>query len=139
MSVEGGYKVLPRTPFERVFQQLADAKWFLVVHWCEQRSSPTGILINTGQISFQNKAAILMGEEFFIPPIYRPAIFQRCLSLAPLETALYRIPFSDGVCDRSLEIQGIEIDPRYGKVALISEYNSGIAITQSQPIQLCIS
>ena len=124
MSIEGGYKVLPKTPSERIFQRLSDAKWYLALCWCEQFSVPAGILNNTGTFSFHNEASLKLGDEIFLPPMYRQAVFKRCLSLQPLETVLYNIPVSNAVYSRSVEIQGIEIDPRYGKVALVREHES---------------
>ncbi|WP_299487958.1 hypothetical protein [Acaryochloris sp. IP29b_bin.137] len=121
LSVEGGYKVLPQTPSERIFGRLADAKWFLALQWCEQFSTPAGILTNVGQIPFHNEPALTLGDDEFIPPEHRPTIFKRCLPLKPLEKAFYGIPVADGVFCRSIEIQGVEIDPRYGKVALVHE------------------
>ena len=85
MAVEGGYKVFPQSHSNRVFQRLADAKWFLALHWCEQFVVPAGILTNTGQFSFHNEAALAMGDESFIPHSYRPSIFKLCLPLKPLE------------------------------------------------------
>lgn len=124
LSVDGGYKVLPQPPSERVFTRLADAKWFLALRWCEQFDTPAGVLTNTEQFSFHNEPALCLGEEGFIPKVYRPAIFKRCLSLAPMETARYSIPVAHSTACRVMEIQGIEIDPRYGKVALVREYRA---------------
>ncbi|WP_299413144.1 hypothetical protein [Acaryochloris sp. IP29b_bin.148] len=121
LSVEGGYKVLPHPLPERVFHRLADAKWFLALRWCEQFSTPAGILTNVGQISFHNESALTLGADGFIPPDHRSTIFKLCLPLKPLEKAFYGIPVTDGVFCRSMEIQGVEIDPRYGKVALVRE------------------
>lgn len=124
LAVEGGYKVLPQTPSERIFNRLSDAKWFLALRWCEQWSTPSGILTNMSQIPFHNEQALTLGADMFIPPDYRSAIFKLCLPLGPLETAQYNIPVEHSIACRTLEIQGIEIDPRYGKVALIRELNA---------------
>lgn len=123
LAVEGGYKVLPQNRFGQVFERLADAKWFLASNWCEQLSTPAGILTNVGEISYYNEPAMQLGADVFIPPVYRSAIFKLCLPLKPLETAFYGIPITDGIFCRSMEIQGIEIDPRFGKVALVKEYS----------------
>ncbi|MEO0376854.1 MAG: hypothetical protein AAF329_19985 [Cyanobacteria bacterium P01_A01_bin.17] len=128
MAVERGYKVLPHPQSERVFERLADAKWFLALRWCEQLKAPAGILNNTGQLSFHNGAALNMGDEGFIPSVYRSAIFKLCLPLKALETEFYDIPISSNTSCRSLEIQGIEIDPRYGKVALVREFSQGVSL-----------
>ncbi|WP_110986974.1 hypothetical protein [Acaryochloris thomasi] len=129
MAVEGGYKVLPQTQSERVFNRLADAKWFLALRWCEQFETPAGILNNTGQLSFHNQPALNMGGEGFIPAAYRSTIFKLCLPLKALETEFYSIPIASSTSCRSLEIQGIEIDPRYGKVALVRDYHQYFSLT----------
>ena len=36
ISVEGGYRVLQHPKAERVFNRLADARWFLAAYWCYQ-------------------------------------------------------------------------------------------------------
>ncbi len=136
LAVKDGYKVLPQTPSERTFCRLADAKWFLALRWCEQFSTPAGILTNVGQLPFHNEPALTMGADIFIPPEHRPSVFKLCLPLKPLEKAFYGIPVTDGVFCRSMEIQGIEIDPRYGKVALVREClpeRSVISPTSFQP------
>lgn len=132
LAVEGGYKVLPQTPSERIFNRLSDAKWFLALRWCEQWSTPAGILTNVSQIPFHNERALTLGADVFIPLEYRPAIFKLCLPLAPLETAQYSIPVEHSIACRTLEIQGIEIDPRYGKVALVRECSvNGFAVAMA--------
>ncbi|MEM9007044.1 MAG: hypothetical protein AAGE59_26385 [Cyanobacteria bacterium P01_F01_bin.86] len=119
LSVEGGYRVLQHPRAERVFDRIADARWFLAVNWCDQCSSPAGVLTHEGQLSFQNEAALAMGETIFLPLEYRKAVFQCCLALGPGETTLYEIPGDGDRPCHQLEILGVEIDPRYGKVAIV--------------------
>ena len=115
LSVEGGYRVLQHPRPERVFDRIADARWFLAVSWCDQYSAPAGILTNDGRLSFQNQAAFAVGETIFLPLKNRKAIFNCCLCLMPGESTTYVIePDSHRV-----EILGLEIDPRYGKVAIV--------------------
>ncbi|MEM9135830.1 MAG: hypothetical protein AAGB01_00575 [Cyanobacteria bacterium P01_F01_bin.42] len=121
VSVQDGYKVFPKTPSERPFKRLADAKWFLALHWCDRCSSPAGILNNTEQFSFQNEPALRYGSAGLIPTSDRAEVFNRCLSLGPNEIAEYKISTGKDFHFRTVEIQGIEIDPRYGKVALVKE------------------
>ena len=126
VAVEGGYKILQHPSKERIYQRLSDAKWFLALRWCEQFSTAAAILTNTGQLSFYNQTVLEMGEEAFIPRKHRLAIFRQCLPLQPGETVIYSISYTDfphnesSFC-RSVEITGVEIDPRYGKVALVRE------------------
>ncbi|MEO1591765.1 MAG: hypothetical protein AAFU71_10785, partial [Cyanobacteria bacterium J06632_22] len=44
VSVEGGYKVLQHPCQDRVFDRIADARWFLAITWCDQLHTPAGIL-----------------------------------------------------------------------------------------------
>ena len=119
LSVEGGYRVLQHPRPERVFSRIADARWFLAVHWCDQSPTPTGILTNEGQLSFQNQAALEVGEMTFLPLQHRKSVFESCLSLSPGESHTYIIHLEDHPCCHHLEILGVEIDPRYGKVAIV--------------------
>ena len=121
MSVEGGYKVLPKHPSGKVFKRLADAKWFLALQWCEQSTTPAAIMNNTEQFSFQNALALSLGITAFIPEAMRTKIFRLSLELSPREIKTVSFNLNQGLYRRSLDIQGIEIDPRYGKVALIRE------------------
>ena len=115
LSVEGGYRVLQHPNPERVFCRIADARWFLAVSWCDQCSTPAGILTHDGCLSFQNQAALAVGETIFLPLQHRKAIFNCCLCLTPGASSIYVIePDSHRV-----KIQGFEIDPRYGKVAIV--------------------
>lgn len=114
LSVDGGYQVLQHPRQDRVFSRIADARWFLAITWCDQFPTPAGILTHEGQISFQNQAALAFGETRFLPLEHRQAIFSTCLSLAPGETARYLIQ-----PEHPLEILALEIDPRYGKVAVV--------------------
>ncbi len=117
VAVESGYKVFPHPKPEKIYNRLSDAKWFLALRWCDSLSNPAGIINNNGDISFINQIVLNMGEENFIPRKYRSDIFARCLSLRPNETVIYDLTSSD----RILEIQALEIDSRYGKVALVRE------------------
>ncbi|MEO1093386.1 MAG: hypothetical protein AAFX01_00620 [Cyanobacteria bacterium J06638_28] len=118
-SVEGGYRVLQHPRADRVFDRIADARWFLAVDWCDHRSAPAGILNHDGQLSFQNERALAMGEMAFLPLEHRKAVFDCCLTLEPGETTVYKIPPASDRVGHHLEILGLEIDPRYGKVAVI--------------------
>jgi len=116
-AVETGYKVFPYPKPDKIFNRLSDAKWFLSVRWCDELSAPAGIINNVGELAFFNELVLHMGEEKFIPQQYRLDIFAQCLPLQPNETAIYQFPVSD----RTLEIRALEIDSRYGKVALVRE------------------
>ncbi len=118
-SVDGGYRVLQHPRQERVFQRLSDARWFLAVTWCDQCPTPSGILTHDGQLSFYNQAALSLGETTFLPPEHRNAIFQRCLSLKSGESTVYEMHPADYPLHTQVEILGVEIDPRYGKVAIV--------------------
>ena len=115
VAVEAGYKVFPHPKPDKIYNRLGDAKWFLALQLCDRLSVPSGIINNTGELSFLNQIVLELGEEKFIPQQYRSDVFARCLSLQPNETTVYNLP------DRSLEIQALEIDSRYGKVALVKE------------------
>ena len=119
LAVEGGYRVLQHPRAGRVFDRIADARWFLAVNWCDQYPSAAGILTHEGQLSFQNEAALVMGEIAFLPLEHRKAVFQGCLSLGPGETAIYELLSGGDRTTHQLEILGLTIDPRYGKVAII--------------------
>lgn len=119
LSVQGGYRVLQHPRPERVFNRIADARWFLAVQWCDQHPMPAGILTHEGQLSFQNQATLTLGETTFLPLEHRKAIFSTCLPLGPGESATYTVPSGGPHTDQKLEILGIEIDPRYGKMAVI--------------------
>ncbi len=120
MAVESGYKVLPHPKPDKIYPRLSDAKWFLAVRWCDTLSTPAAIINNTGELAFLNQLVLNMGEENFIPQPDRLEIFTRCLSLLPNETITYQLQGHD----RILEIRGLEIDSRYGKVALVREMSS---------------
>ncbi len=117
VAVEGGYKVLQHHSPDKIYQRLSDAKWFLALRWCDRCDTPAAILNNTGQLSFYNQPALQIGENIFIPIEYRQAIFNKCLEIKPGETVNYSITGEDSI--RVMEIQSVEIDPRYGKVALV--------------------
>ena len=117
MSVESGYKVFPHPKPDKIYTRLSDAKWFLAVRWCDTLPTPAGIINNTGELAFLNQFVLTMGEKNFIPQQDRLNIFTRCMSLLPNETVNYELPNQN----RILEIRGLEIDARYGKVALVRE------------------
>jgi hypothetical protein len=113
LSVEGGYRVLQHPRPERVFDRFADARWFLAVSFCDHCPAPAGILNHEGRLSFQNEAALNIGETTFLPLEHRKAIFETCLTLSPGASGDYALGRS------ALNIWGLEIDPRYGRVAIV--------------------
>lgn len=115
VAVEAGYKVFPHPKPDKIYHRLGDAKWFLALQWCDSLPVAAGIINNTGELSFLNQIVLQLGEEKFIPQQYRSDVFAKCLSLQPNETTTYDLS------DRILEIQALEIDARYGKVALVRE------------------
>jgi hypothetical protein len=117
VAVDSGYKVFPHPKPEKIYNRLSDAKWFLALRWCDCLDIPAGIINNTGELAFLNHIVLEMGAENFIPQQYRLEIFALCLSLQPNEIYTYKPLFNN----RDLEIQALEIDPRYGKVALVRE------------------
>ena len=121
VAVEAGYKVFPHPKPDKIYNRLGDAKWFLALRWCDNLSTPAGIINNTGELSFFNHLVLEMGEEKFIPQPYRLEIFALCLPLQPNETTQYQLPSSS---QRNLEIQALAIDARYGKVALVREMSN---------------
>ncbi|NCJ08273.1 hypothetical protein GS597_17520 [Synechococcales cyanobacterium C] len=124
-SVEGGYRVLQHPRPERRFDRIADARWFLAVTWCDRSDTPAGILTHDGQLSFQNQAALALGEIRFLPLEHRRAVFDCSLTLSHWEAGHYPIPHRPHQPGHALEILGIEIDPRYGRVALIKARDDG--------------
>jgi hypothetical protein len=121
VAVDSGYKVFPHPKPEKIYNRLSDAKWFLALRWCDRLDTPAGIINHTGELAFLNQIVLEMGAENFIPQKYRAEIFALCLSLQPNETLTYKLALNNS----TLEVQALEIDPRYGKVALvkiISEY-----------------
>ena len=119
ISVHGGYRVLQHPKKERVFDRISDARWFLAVHWCDQFPTPAGILTHDGQLTFQNHAALAFGETLFLPLPIRKAVFNHCLTLAPGEFTTYPVRSSSQGDAHQIVIMGLDIDPRYGRVALI--------------------
>ena len=117
MAVEAGYKVFPHPKPDKIYQRLSDAKWFLAVKWCDNLVHPAAIINNTGELAFLNQIVLNMGEENFIPQHDRLDIFARCLPLQPNEIDTYQLKNRESI----LEIRALEIDPRYGKVALVRE------------------
>jgi hypothetical protein len=119
VAVDSGYKVFPHPKPEKIYNRLSDAKWFLALQWCDRLGVPAGIINNNGELTFLNQILLAMGEENFIPQKYRAEVFNLCLALQPNETLVYELSFPSR--NSTLEIQGLEIDPRYGKVALVRE------------------
>ncbi|MGK7940711.1 MAG: hypothetical protein AB4062_11290 [Crocosphaera sp.] len=117
MAVESGYKVLPHPQPDKIYNRLSDAKWFLAVRWCDTLLTPAAIINNTGELAFLNQLVLDMGEEIFIPQQDRLDIFARSLSLLPNQTVTYELKNREGI----LEIRSLEIDSRYGKVALVRD------------------
>ena len=118
-ACEGGYKVLQHPNPNREYQRLSEAKWFLALRWCEEFLTPAGILNYQSQLSFYNQAALRVGEHNFLPLDHRQEIFNQCLSLPAGTTGNYSIFTADGRLFRTLEVMGIDIDPRYGRVAIV--------------------
>ncbi|MGD1940123.1 MAG: hypothetical protein ACFB0G_02315 [Leptolyngbyaceae cyanobacterium] len=115
ISVEGGYRVLQHPRPARVFDRIADARWFLAVSFCDDYPAPAGILNHEGKLSFQNEAALTMGETAFLPLELRKAVFGAGLTLSPGESTTATIhPHQPAV-----QVWGLEIDPRYGRVAIV--------------------
>ncbi|MEM6256086.1 MAG: hypothetical protein AAF821_24500 [Cyanobacteria bacterium P01_D01_bin.156] len=124
LSVEGGYRVLQHPKKDHLFNRIADARWFLAVHWCDQYPTPAGILTHDGQVTFQNHAALAVGDTLFLPLQHRKHIFQQCLTLPPGDLACYTLQNRDQNHPTQLEIMGLDIDPRYGRIALIRTQHS---------------
>lgn len=118
IALDSGYKVLPHPKPEKIYNRISDAKWFLALRWCDNSSTPAGIINNIGELAFFNQIVLEMGEEKFIPKKYRKDIFALCLPLQPNETISYKLPLNNRP---NLEVQALEIDARYGKVALVRE------------------
>lgn len=116
ISVDSGYKVFPHPKPDKIYNRLSDAKWFLALRWCDRLSTPAGIINNTGELAFFNKIVLEIGEDNFIPQKYRLDIFALCMPLKPNEKTVYKFPDQS---QPDLEIQALEIDSRYGKVALV--------------------
>ncbi|MEM9809066.1 MAG: hypothetical protein AAF959_27745 [Cyanobacteria bacterium P01_D01_bin.56] len=124
ISVDGGYRVLQHPKKQHTFSRIADARWFLAVYWCDQHPTPAGILTHDGQVTFQNHAALAVGDTLFLPLQYRKDIFQRCLTLTPGNLDIYTIQKSEFHNESQLDIMGLDIDPRYGRVALVKIHHS---------------
>ena len=125
VTVEGGYRVLQHPKPDKVFRRFADAKWFLAVRWCDQHDTPAGILTSTGQLSFLNQPALDLGDVQFLPPLTRPRLFEQCLALPAGEPATITLSEHRDQPQQQLLILAVEIDPRYGKVALVVEQRRG--------------
>ncbi|NEQ96358.1 MAG: hypothetical protein F6K30_06480 [Cyanothece sp. SIO2G6] len=126
LSTEGGYRVLQHPRPGRVFSRIADARWFLAVNWCDRHPAPAGILNHQGQLSFHNQAAFAVGEEAFMPMQHRRAIFDCCLSLQSGESFTYVIQPNTGQVCQHLEVLGVDIDSRYGRVAVVRALESAL-------------
>lgn len=124
LSVDGGYRVLQHPKKQHIFSRIADARWFLAVYWCDQHPTPADILTHDGQVTFQNHAALAVGDTLFLPLQYRKDIFQRCLTLTPGHLDTYIIQNGEHHSDSQLDIMGLDIDPRYGRVALVNNHYS---------------
>ncbi|MEM9768300.1 MAG: hypothetical protein AAF892_10525 [Cyanobacteria bacterium P01_D01_bin.71] len=114
LSVAGGYRVLQHPRPNRVFDRIADARWFLAVNFCDRCPHPAAILNHEGQLSFQNSAVLSLGETAFLPLEHRKAIFETCRTLMPGEATRYALGN-----DRTLQVWSLEIDSRYGRVAIV--------------------
>ena len=112
LSTQGGYRVLQHPRPERVFKRIADARWFLAVNFCDACLLPAGILNHEGTLTF-------------LPLEYRKAIFNACLTLSPGESTSYIIPAGDRP-PPPLQIWGLEVDPRYGRVAIVQTVESNL-------------
>jgi hypothetical protein len=117
LSVAGGYRVLQHPRPERVFDRIADARWFLAVDWCDRCPQPAAILTHDGQLSFQNQAVMALGETTFLPLDQRSAVFNAGRSLAVGEITTCTIQVGDQPYE--VQVMGLEIDPRYGKVVIV--------------------
>ena len=115
VSVEGGYRVLQHPCPDHLFTRISDARWFLAIKWCDKWPTSAGILNHEGELSFQNEAALAIGEITFLPPEHRKSIFDRCLDLELGKSTTYTIQPQDNC----IEILGLNIDPRYGRVAVL--------------------
>ena len=58
-----------------------------------------------------------MGDEHFVPVYYRTLVFEQCLQRPLGETFLYPCPWNVG--QQTLRVIGLEIDPRFGRIALV--------------------
>lgn len=114
LSVEGGYRVLQHPRTDRVFDRIADARWFLAVSFCDHCPTPAGILNHEGRLSFQNEAALAIGETTFLPLEHRKGIFATCITLELGQSTRYSL-----CSDRQIQLWGLEIDARYGRVAIV--------------------
>ncbi len=119
LSVAGGYRVLEHPSPERIFARIAEARWFLAVRWCDRWPTPAGILNHEGQLAFLNWAALSLGESLFLPLAQRGAVFEAGLVAAAGEPTIYTIGYPGDRLDVRVEVRGLALDPRYGKVAAV--------------------
>lgn len=131
MSVEGGYRVLQHPRPERVFNRIADARWFLALSWCDTCPTPAAILTHDEQLSFANQASRDVGEIKFLPLEERSSIFRAGLSAESGSPTVYTIHTSDGNYSHQVKVMGLEIDPRYGKVAVVQALGMDSLLGQS--------
>ncbi|MEM1370313.1 MAG: hypothetical protein AAGG02_20390 [Cyanobacteria bacterium P01_H01_bin.15] len=114
LSVAGGYRVLQHPRPDRVFDRIADARWFLAVSFCDHCPHPAAILNHEGQLAFQNSGVMNLGETAFLPLEHRKAVFETCRTLSSGEGTEYIFE-----SNRTLQVWSLEIDPRYGRVAIV--------------------
>ncbi|MGB0564322.1 MAG: hypothetical protein ACPGVO_21360 [Spirulinaceae cyanobacterium] len=134
VSCTEGYRVLEHPNPKRVYPRLSEAKWFLALRWCEQLSTPAGILNYEGHLAFYNAASLRVGDEQFVPHYYRTLVFEQCLKRPLGEAFLYPCPWNVG--RQTLRVIGIEIDPRFGRIALVQSIGSHPASTQTASSRL---
>ncbi|MEM6714714.1 MAG: hypothetical protein AAF827_11870 [Cyanobacteria bacterium P01_D01_bin.6] len=132
-SVEGGYQVLQHPRPEKVFERIADARWFLAVNWCDLSAAPAAILTHDGHISFENPATHIVGEAEFLPLEERADIFKAGLSAQSGKPAIYTVRNPNPDHSHQVKIMMLEIDPRYGKVALVQAVGMNDARLERSP------
>ena len=119
LSVEGGYRVLQHPRPERVFDRIADARWFLAVNWCDRCAAPAAILTHDGQLSFQNQAALVVGEAEFLPPAQRASVFRSGCNAQAGEFVRHTIQKAIDRGNQQVQVTSIEVDARYGPVVIV--------------------
>jgi len=132
-SAEGGYRVLQHPRPEKVFARIADARWFLAVNWCDRCAAPAAILTHDGQVSFENPATRAVGEVEFLPLADRAGIFQAGLTANSGKPAIYTVRKPNPDHNHQVKIMTLEIDPRYGQVALVQALGMDTARLERSP------
>ncbi|MEM8604794.1 MAG: hypothetical protein AAGF24_13290 [Cyanobacteria bacterium P01_H01_bin.121] len=127
LSTEVGYRVLQHPQPERTFDRIADARWYLAVSWCDACLTPAGILNHQGTLSFYNPLVSAVGERTFLPSDQRQPVFDCCRLLRTGELAYYVIRQPDGGHCHRVQVQSIDIDPRYGNVVLVRAVTDSLA------------